>query len=254
MIDANKLLGDLLGGQEGKAAAKGAFGGSLAGGLAGTVLGNVLSGKGGKKLAKNAVKLGGLAVVGGVAYAAYKHYTNRQPANAQDALTPPPADSPWLPGGGRDPQAGQATAAPLALPPGPAVPLPSQAAAEANDQANDQAVLLLRAMIAAAKADGSIDSDEQTRIFERLGEADLDAESRSFLFEELGKPLDMDGLVRAVDRPELAAEVYAASLLAIEPDSAAEKGYLQMLSARLGLEDGLARQIEAEVAAVKAAR
>lgn len=250
MIDANRLLGDLLGGQEGKAAAKGAFGGSLAGGLAGTVLGNVLSGKGGKKLAKNAVKLGGLAVVGGVAYAAYKHYTNRQPANAQDALTPPPADSPWLPGGARD---RQTAAAPVALPPGPAAPLPSQAAAQANHQANDQAVLLLRAMIAAAKADGSIDPEEQTRIFEKLGEAELDGESRKFLFEELGKPLDLEGLVRDVDRPELAAEVYAASLLAIEPDSAAEKGYLQMLSARLGLEDGLARQIEAEVAAVKAA-
>ena len=108
-------------------------------------------------------------------------------------------------------------------------------------------------MISAAKADGQIDSDEQRRIFERLGDADLDAEARAFLFDELGKPLDLEALVQGVDRPEVAAEVYAASLLAIEVDSPAERGYLQMLSGRLGLEDGLARQIEAEVAAVKAA-
>jgi uncharacterized membrane protein YebE (DUF533 family) len=246
MIDANKLLGDLLGGQDGKAAAKGGaaggFGGSFAGGLAGTVLGNVMSGKGGKKLAKNAVKLGGLAVVGGVAYAAWNHYRNKQPANAGDALEAPPANSAWLPGSPRDRQADAALT-------GPGTPPHSQEVAEENTQA----LLLLRAMIAAAKADGQIDSDEQRRIFERLGQAELDAESRSFLFEELGKPLDLEALVREVQRPEVAAEVYAASLLAIEVDTPAERGYLQMLSGRLGLEDGLARQIEAEVAAVKAA-
>lgn len=241
MFDANKLLGNLLGGEEGKAAAKGAFGGSMAGGLAGTVLGNVLTGKGGKKLGKRAVQLGGLAVVGGVAYAAWKHYNNRdaggrpQPANAEAALTPPPADSGYLP----------PSAYPAAQ---PAAQLPAP-----DPQQNDLSLLLLRAMISAAKADGQIDSDEQRRIFERLGDADLDAEARAFLFDELGKPLDLEAVVQGVDRPEVAAEVYAASLLAIEVDSPAERGYLQMLSGRLGLEDGLARQIEAEVAAVKAA-
>jgi uncharacterized membrane protein YebE (DUF533 family) len=250
MFDPNKLLGDLLGGQDGKAAAKGGFGGSFAGGLAGTVLGNVLSGKGGKKLGKNAVKLGGLAVVGGVAYAAYNHYRNGQKANAEDALTPPPANSRWLPGSARDRQADAAL--PNATPPqgiGPDAPPHAQEVAEEGGRA----ALLLRAMIAAAKADGQIDGEEQRRIFERLGEADLDADARRFLVDELGKPLDMDGLVAAVDGPEAAAEVYAASLLAIEVDTAAERGYLQMLSARLGLEDGLAGQLEAEVAAVKAA-
>ncbi len=241
MFDANKLLGNLLGGEEGKAAAKGAFGGSMAGGLAGTVLGNVLTGKGGKKLGKRAVQLGGLAVVGGVAYAAWKHYNNRdaggrpQLANAEAALTPPPADSGYLP----------PSAYPAAQ---PTAQLPAP-----DPQQNDLSLLLLRAMISAAKADGQIDSDEQRRIFERLGDADLDAEARAFLFDELGKPLDLEALVQGVDRPEVAAEVYAASLLAIEVDSPAERGYLQMLSGRLGLEDGLARQIEAEVAAVKAA-
>lgn len=245
MFDANKLLGNLLGGEEGKAAAKGAFGGSMAGGLAGTVLGNVLTGKGGKKMGKRAVQLGGLAVVGGVAYAAWKHYSNRdsagrpQPANAEEALTPPPADSGYLPPSSY--ASGGVAAQPAAQLPAP------------DPQQNDLSLLLLRAMISAAKADGQIDSDEQRRIFERLGDADLDAEARAFLFDELGKPLDLEALVQGVDRPEVAAEVYAASLLAIEVDSPAERGYLQMLSGRLGLEDGLARQIEAEVAAVKAA-
>lgn len=249
MFDANKVLGSLLGGQEGKAAAKGAFGGSLAGGLAGTVLGNVLTGKGGKKLGKRAVQMGGLAVVGGVAYAAWKHYNNRdasgrpQPANAEEALTPPPADSGYLP-----PTAYSSNGTMVQPPSQPTAQLPAP-----DSQQNDLSLLLLRAMISAAKADGQIDSDEQRRIFERLGEAELDAEARAFLFDELGKPLDLEALVRGVERPEVAAEVYAASLLAIEVDSPAERGYLQMLSGRLGLEDGLAKQIEAEVAAVKAA-
>ena len=245
MFDANKVLGSLLGGQEGKAAAKGAFGGSMAGGLAGTVLGNVLTGKGGKKLGKRAMQMGGLAVVGGVAYAAWKHYNNRdgsgrpQPANAEEALTPPPADSGYLP------PTAYSSSGTMAQ---PAAQLPAP-----DPHQNDLSLLLLRAMISAAKADGQIDSDEQRRIFERLGEAELDAEARAFLFDELGKPLDLEALVRGVERPEVAAEVYAASLLAIEVDSLAERGYLQMLSGRLGLEDGLAKQIEAEVAAVKAA-
>jgi uncharacterized membrane protein YebE (DUF533 family) len=42
----------------------------------------------------------------------------------------------------------------------------------------------------------------------------------------------------------LAAEVYAASLIAINPDTPAEKAYLAMLAARLNLDPGLVREIE----------
>ena len=62
MFDARKLLDQLVG--------SGAAGG-FAGGLAGGALGSMLAGKKGKKLAGNALKVGGLALVGGLAYATY---------------------------------------------------------------------------------------------------------------------------------------------------------------------------------------
>ena len=47
--------------------------------------------------------------------------------------------------------------------------------------------------------------------------------------------------------PGTAAEIYAASRLAIDPDHPAERAYLQMLAARLGLEEGLIEEIELAV-------
>ena len=56
-------------------------------------------------------------------------------------------------------------------------------------------------------------------------------------------PLDLDAIVKGASQPEVAVEVYAASLLAIDPDHPAEKAYLQMLAARLGLADELVAEI-----------
>ena len=61
--------------------------------------------------------------------------------------------------------------------------------------------------------------------------------------DQLRAPLDLDGIVREASQPEVATEVYAASLLAIDPDHPAEKAYLQMLAARLGLADELVQEI-----------
>jgi uncharacterized membrane protein YebE (DUF533 family) len=94
-------------------------------------------------------------------------------------------------------------------------------------------------MIAAAKADGRIDADENRRIFERLEAMDLDPKSKAFVFDELSAPLNLDAVVAGADTPQHAAEIYAASLVAMEADTPAEKAYLQMLAARLGLEPAL---------------
>ena len=48
-------------------------------------------------------------------------------------------------------------------------------------------------------------------------------------------PLDLDGLVAEVKTPAIAAQVYAASLLAIEVDTDEERHYLQVFASRLGL-------------------
>jgi uncharacterized membrane protein YebE (DUF533 family) len=103
--------------------------------------------------------------------------------------------------------------------------------------------LILRAMIAAAKADGRIDGGEMQRITERLEQAGADQEARDFVMAELQKPLDLEGLTREVHGPEVGAEVYAASLLAIEVDTPAERDYLRRLANRLGLDDAAVQRI-----------
>lgn len=104
-------------------------------------------------------------------------------------------------------------------------------------------------MIAAAKSDGKIDAEEKAAIFERLNAMDLDGETKAFVFDELSAPLDINAVVAGADTPEHAAEIYAASLVAIEADTAAEKAYLQMLAARLELAPDLVAEIHAAAGA-----
>ncbi|WP_349358357.1 tellurite resistance TerB family protein [Stappia sp.] len=195
-------------------------GGGLAlGGLAGLMLGS----KGGRKIGKTAVKYGGMALVAGLAYKAYQGYR----ANQQ---------------GQQRPQYPQEDPIPLEAPRGTAFDPAQQPGGEQTF-----AVALLTAMIAAAKADGHIDRDEQDRIFAKIDEAGLDAEAKAFLMDELRAPLDLDKVVASATCPETATEIYAVSRLAIDPDHPAEKAYLQMLAARLGLEPALVDEIELAV-------
>jgi uncharacterized membrane protein YebE (DUF533 family) len=96
--------------------------------------------------------------------------------------------------------------------------------------------LLLKAMINAAKADGRIDESEMSRILGAIQEGGAEKAGLDFLRAEMAKPLDNASLVAAArGKPELAAQLYAASLLAIEVDTPAERDYLAQLAAALGL-------------------
>lgn len=99
------------------------------------------------------------------------------------------------------------------------------------------AMLALKAMISAAKADGQIDQRERERILGKLKDAGADDETRELVAKEAAAPLDLDGLVSEVPDQQTAAQVYAASLLAINVDSQAERAYLRDLSRKLGLND-----------------
>ena len=228
-------LGDLIGGVLGGGKGGGGLGGALGGGggmgglaggaLAGGLVSVLLGSKGARKLGGKALTYGGLAVVGALAYSAYRNW------QAQQAGQPAPAPV----------QAGQ----PLALPP-PETPFHP---AHAPGGEGTLALTLLHAMIAAAKADGHVDADERARIVGRLDDIGLSAEDRGFLEEELAAPVDIDRLVREATTPAVAAEIYAASLLVITPDNPAEQAYLQLLAARLGLDPGLKLELEKAVAA-----
>ena len=107
------------------------------------------------------------------------------------------------------------------------------------------AELILKAMINAAKADGQIDKEELRRIVGKLQEVGVDVETQQYVMAEMKKPMETQQLVAAAQgRPELAAEMYGASLLAIEVDTPAEKKYLEQLAAGLRLRPEVAQRIQ----------
>ena len=122
-----------------------------------------------------------------------------------------------------------------------------------EDQLQNTALLVIRAMISAAKADGAVDGGEMSRIMGKLNEEGADSEARDFVMSELQKPLDLDSLVRNVKSPEEAVQIYGASLLAIEVDSEAERDYLAKLAERLGLDGETVERIHANLGVGKAA-
>lgn len=118
---------------------------------------------------------------------------------------------------------------------GGAAALPANAAPETPEEVNHAATLALRAMIQAAKADGKLDAREIERITGKLHEAGEDHAARDFVLREMSGPLDVEGLARQARNPKEAAEVYAASLMAIEVDTQEERDYLARLAGALGL-------------------
>ena len=141
--------------------------------------------------------------------------------------TAAPASS--APGGGSRPSLGERLIDALKQHEQPA----AQAAAESME--DQKALLLIRAMIAAANADGQITAVERQRILGKLDEAGADADDRRIVEQELQQPRSIDALLRDVIDPETAEQVYLASEMAIDAGSPAEKTYLQYLAARLNL-------------------
>jgi uncharacterized membrane protein YebE (DUF533 family) len=191
---------------------------------AGVTLAAVLMGsRGGRKVAGGAVKLGGLAVVGGLAYQAWQNWQRKQgstqlgetgEAGAQPPeLAPPPADSPFA----------------------------------THVSANDRAKASLIAMIASAKADGHIDTAEQQRIRGRMNDLVDDPEAKTFLLDEMMAPNDMERVAALATTPERAMEIYTASCIAIELDHPEERAWLDKLAKRLGLDPALTEEIERSV-------
>lgn len=104
------------------------------------------------------------------------------------------------------------------------------------EQLERSSELVLRAMINAVKADGQIDRNEINRLIGKFSEAGIDEEGQRYLMTQLQQPMETDRLVAAAQgQSELAAQMYGASLLAIEVDTEAEKIYLDQLAAGLGL-------------------
>lgn len=111
-----------------------------------------------------------------------------------------------------------------------------------GDLAEGQAKLLIRAMIEAAKADGTIDADEQARIMAQL--KDASPEETAYVQDLMAAPIDLTGLVAATGAT-MRTQVYSASLMAIKPDSPVERAYLAQLGLALGLDQAEREAIHA---------
>lgn len=224
MLNAKSLLDSLLGGVNqvtgGQGAkgladkAKGAWDNQSAlgkGAIAGGLLG-VLMTSGGRRLLGTGLKIGGMAAIGGMAYKAYEDWKKGQGATA----LPAPEETDFL---------------------------PSDA-----DRADEMATHLLQAMIAAAKADGHVTPEERARIDGQLANLGLEDEAAALIAAELDAPLDVGRIAGLAKTEAEAAQIYAASLLAVDPEGAAEKGYLAMLAARLKLDPALIARLHEQAA------
>jgi len=202
-----KMAGSLSQGGSGGAVPAGLGSAGSGGGLLGSLAG-VLFG-GGRGSNRSTAGAGGMAVLGGLALEALRRMGGASAATQSLDID----DATRLLAGLRQPEN-----------------------AQEEQQVMDVASLTVRAMINAAKADGHIDETETERIVGKLKDGGVSDEEQRFVAEEMRKPMDIDSIARAVPNQQVATQIYAASLLAIEVDTDMERRYLQDLAAALGLD------------------
>ncbi|WP_395340839.1 tellurite resistance TerB family protein [Ningiella sp. W23] len=237
-MDLSKLVGGL--------SKSGALSGFM-GGVAGGGLTSMVASKKGRKVGKSALKVGALAAVGGLAWKAYQSYSANKGVQSTNATHTPsanaygtaPAHSP-NPAVAPAPNSAQFDFRPAAL--------PQQAFEEVVDEGNEQGqMILMRAMIAAAYADGHIDEVERQRIFAQVESMDLSIEEKAMLFDELRKPLSLHDLVAQVPNAQTGIEVYAASASAIDTSQPVSQQFLTELSQQLCIPGELVTSIHQQL-------
>ncbi len=179
----------------------------------------------GRSTAENVAKLGGLGILGGLAYKAFTNYQAGKPLTAGVPLL----------------DSGAASA-------------PAASGFAPDDHSHDSALLLLRTMVAAAAADGVVDPVERAKIAGQVHQMGLDSVAAAFLEKELNSPATAADIAGEIGgRQELAVQAYAAARAVSATLSAPEQAFLQSLAQALKLDPGLVAHIDAAVAAAPAA-
>lgn len=182
--------------------------GAMAAGAVALLLGT----RAGRKLTGTALKVGGLAAVGGIAYKTYTQWQSRQAGGAaRDTGTP--------------------------------------VTELAQDAANERSQAIVRAMIAAARSDGHIDDVERQHIVAKIKSLGMEQDITSFLLGELDSGADARSIAALADSPEAAAEIYLASAMVIDFEDQKERDYMNELAKGLELDPELVRSLEQEIAA-----
>jgi len=201
-------------------ASSGVLGGLAGGAVSGALMGN----KQARKAAGTLLKVGGVAALGTLAWKAYQSY--QQGTSSRPGAAYPGGDPVWQ---GISQQRFEISTGDV---PRDAAPL-----------------LLVEAMIAAACADGHMDVAERKRILMRVDDMGLAGEEKALVFDALQEPPSLSAICERVDSPELAAEVYLSSLLAVDSQNSEARLYLDALAFRLGIPDTLVASLQQQVAA-----
>ena len=193
-----------------------------AGGAAvGGVLGLLLGKRQGRSIGGSALKLGSVAAVGALAWKAYQDYQARQSAAA-------PGSAAGVLQGAPTPSGFEALPAP---------------------QLEQHSRAMLKAMIAASKADGHMDEREQSLLQAELQRSAADTATRDWVQAELRRPVEPAEVAAAATGPEMASEIYLASLLVVDQTGTMERAYLDALARELRLAPGLKAELETRAAA-----
>jgi uncharacterized membrane protein YebE (DUF533 family) len=207
------------------------------------LLGGLLMGGSRRRSGLGSLLSSGAALgLAGVAMEAVEHFMEKSKTSASGLppTGPPPfqtslsSQPPQAPGVSIPPPPPGATVA--APPPPPSLTSIGSDSVNA-EKASQESVLLIRAMIAAANADGVIDGEERSRILKKLETVDLSDQEHSFIVKELLSPTGLEDIVAQVKSPEMAKMVYTVSLLAIEVDTDSERAYMNTLAQQLSLNE-----------------
>jgi uncharacterized membrane protein YebE (DUF533 family) len=192
-------------------------GGLLGGAAAGGVMALLVGNKSARKFVGKAASYGGAAVLGGLALKAYENWQ-------QGSAAPASSNSNMQ-------SAGMQQEETFSIP---------------EQQPADFDLYLVKAMIAAARADGHIDADEQQRIFKAVDQMDLSRETKALLFDLLNKSISVEEIASGANGLEQKTELYLASCLAINPDHPSEQVHLEKLALALQLPAGLAEHLQSQ--------
>ncbi|AYF88883.1 MULTISPECIES: tellurite resistance TerB family protein [unclassified Pseudomonas] len=199
------LLGGLMGGGGGaNAGLGGLLGGILGGGQGGASMGGGSMGSGGGRA--GGMNYAALASLGMMAFQAYQSWQRQQSSAPQQAI--------------------------------------STVDQLSGAEADDHSLAILRALIAAAKADGRIDEQEKQTIYAEISRHTDDPQLQEWLDQEVRSPLDAADVAQSATDPGMAAEMYLASVMLVDDQQAAERSYLDELAYQLKLDPDLQAHLE----------
>lgn len=193
------------------------------GAMAAGVLALLLGTKGGRMLTGSALKVGSLAAIGGIGYKAYQNWVAEKNATekqykdmAEDIGKDNANDSTLVNFDKLD-----------------------------DKEAENRSQILLKAMIAAAKADGHVNSKEVIAIEEQITKLGLGDDTAALIQDEIAKPLDVNEVAALANDQAMAAEIYLVSAVICNRENSMEREYLESLAEEMGLPDALVAQLQA---------